>query len=220
MRPANPEETGVSTSTGPLLTSHEDFVVAHKHEFDELVDLREECASRSGSAPAQDVAWREGYPYEKRRRARTGLLHTGSVPGVHALLPRVRADAGRLGHAPDQAVVLGEPGRTGSQVRCAVPGPGQAGEALCHGQGEHGQVAGIHRSQGSHVPLHRHPPRALDGDREHDKKRARLEAIRHVLAQFDYPEKDARIVGRPDKLIVGRARRLHEIDESPSRLFP
>ncbi|MGA9745924.1 MAG: polyphosphate kinase 2 [Nocardioides sp.] len=56
--------------------------------------------------------------------------------------------------------------------------------------------------------------------KSNDKKRARLEAIRYVLSQFDYPEKDERIVGRPDRLIVGKAKRLHEIDESPSRLFP
>jgi polyphosphate kinase 2 len=56
--------------------------------------------------------------------------------------------------------------------------------------------------------------------KSNDKKRARLEAIRYVLDQFDYPEKNERAAGRPDRLIVGRAKRLHEVDESPSRLFP
>ncbi|WP_027862618.1 polyphosphate kinase 2 [Marmoricola sp. URHB0036] len=56
--------------------------------------------------------------------------------------------------------------------------------------------------------------------KSNDKKRARLEAIRFVLAQFDYPEKNKRIVGRPDKLIVGRARALHEVGEDSTRLFP
>lgn len=41
--------------------------------------------------------------------------------------------------------------------------------------------------------------------KSNDKKRARLEAMRHVLARFDYPEKDTELVGVPDKLIVGRA---------------
>jgi hypothetical protein len=32
-----------------------------------------------------------------------------------------------------------------------------------------------------------------------DKKRARLEAMRHVLGRFDYPDKDTEIVGSPDR---------------------
>jgi polyphosphate kinase 2 (PPK2 family) len=56
--------------------------------------------------------------------------------------------------------------------------------------------------------------------KSNDKKRARLEAIRFVLAQFDYPEKDEKVVGRPDKLIVGRPKTLHEMGESSDRLFP
>lgn len=39
--------------------------------------------------------------------------------------------------------------------------------------------------------------------KSNDKKRARLEAMRHVLASFDYPNKDHRAVGTPDPLIVG-----------------
>jgi hypothetical protein len=38
-----------------------------------------------------------------------------------------------------------------------------------------------------------------------DKKRARLNAMRHFLASVDYPDKDTRIVRAPDPLIVGRA---------------
>ena len=38
-----------------------------------------------------------------------------------------------------------------------------------------------------------------------DKKRARLEAMKHFLASIDYPGKDRRIVRKPDPLIVGRA---------------
>jgi polyphosphate kinase 2 len=38
-----------------------------------------------------------------------------------------------------------------------------------------------------------------------DKKRARLEAMRHFLSSIDYPGKDHRIVRPPDPLIVGRA---------------
>ncbi len=56
--------------------------------------------------------------------------------------------------------------------------------------------------------------------KSNDKKRARLEAIRLVLDHFDYPEKDAHVVKHPDKLIVGSGRTIHEVDESPDRLFP
>jgi len=38
--------------------------------------------------------------------------------------------------------------------------------------------------------------------RSNDKKRGRLEAMRVVLSQLDYPGKDHQIVGSPDPLIV------------------
>lgn len=56
--------------------------------------------------------------------------------------------------------------------------------------------------------------------KSNDKKRARIEAIRYVLSRFDYPEKDEDVVGRPDKKIIGRARKLHEAGEEPGKLFP
>nr|WP_253647882.1 polyphosphate kinase 2 [Williamsia deligens] len=44
--------------------------------------------------------------------------------------------------------------------------------------------------------------------KSNDKKRARVNAMRHVLSLFDYDGKDLEIVGAPDPLIVGRARDL------------
>ncbi|CAN5379034.1 polyphosphate kinase 2 [soil metagenome] len=41
--------------------------------------------------------------------------------------------------------------------------------------------------------------------KSNDKKRARVGAMRHVLAQFDYEGKDMGLVSRPDPLIVGPA---------------
>ena len=41
--------------------------------------------------------------------------------------------------------------------------------------------------------------------KSNDKKRARINAMRHVLSKFDYDNKDYEVVGRPDPLIVGRA---------------
>jgi polyphosphate kinase 2 (PPK2 family) len=42
--------------------------------------------------------------------------------------------------------------------------------------------------------------------RSNDKKRARLNAMRYYLNQFDYEGKDPSVIGEPDALIVQRAR--------------
>lgn len=41
--------------------------------------------------------------------------------------------------------------------------------------------------------------------KSNDKKRARLNCMRHFLASLDYPDKDVELVGAPDPLIVGQA---------------
>jgi polyphosphate kinase len=46
--------------------------------------------------------------------------------------------------------------------------------------------------------------------KSNDKKRARLEAIRHVLEQFDYEGKDVEVVGKPDRKIIGPSALLSE----------
>jgi len=46
-----------------------------------------------------------------------------------------------------------------------------------------------------------------------DKKRARLNGIRHVLASLPYPKKNPDIQIDPDPLIVGNASQVHEKDE-------
>lgn len=50
--------------------------------------------------------------------------------------------------------------------------------------------------------------------KSNDKKRARLEAMRHVLNQFDYPNKDHALVGTTDPLIVGSGADVLE-DDTP-----
>jgi hypothetical protein len=50
--------------------------------------------------------------------------------------------------------------------------------------------------------------------KSNDKKRGRLNAIRHVLHQFDYPGKDPAIATPPDPLIVGPASHAVDDDES------
>ncbi len=52
--------------------------------------------------------------------------------------------------------------------------------------------------------------------KSNDKKRARLEAMRHVLSRFDYPDKDHDVVGQPDPLIVGSAATILEQDKNPA----
>ncbi|HEX4430441.1 MAG TPA: polyphosphate kinase 2 [Frankiaceae bacterium] len=55
--------------------------------------------------------------------------------------------------------------------------------------------------------------------KSNDKKRARVEAFRHVLHQFDYADKDHAVVGVPDPLIVGPATHVYEHGESTDRIF-
>src|SRR5262249_39636031 len=54
--------------------------------------------------------------------------------------------------------------------------------------------------------------------KSNDKKRARLEAMRSLLAGIDYDDKDPGVVGQPDPLIVGAPADLREID--PGKLSP
>ncbi len=53
-----------------------------------------------------------------------------------------------------------------------------------------------------------------------DKKRARIEAMRHVLNLYDYEDKDAELIGVPDPQIVGPAALVLEHGESSDRRFP
>ena len=41
--------------------------------------------------------------------------------------------------------------------------------------------------------------------KSNDKKRGRINAMRHLLSKFDYDDKDDEVVGEPDPQIVGRA---------------
>jgi polyphosphate kinase len=54
--------------------------------------------------------------------------------------------------------------------------------------------------------------------KSNDKKRARLEAIRHVLERFDYEGKDAEVVGKPDQKIIGPSALLSE--QTSAESFP
>jgi polyphosphate kinase len=56
--------------------------------------------------------------------------------------------------------------------------------------------------------------------KSNDKKRARLNAMRYLLSQFDYDNKDVELVGVPDPHIVGSASQLFEADERPGHSLP
>ncbi|MBL9046895.1 MAG: polyphosphate kinase 2 [Tabrizicola sp.] len=50
--------------------------------------------------------------------------------------------------------------------------------------------------------------------KSNDKKRARLNCMRHFLSTLDYPNRNPEVVGTPDPLIVGRAAQILAADTS------
>ena len=48
--------------------------------------------------------------------------------------------------------------------------------------------------------------------KSNDKKRARLEAMRHVLSMLPYDGKDEEVVGQPDPLIVSSGGDIFQYD--------
>ena len=56
--------------------------------------------------------------------------------------------------------------------------------------------------------------------KSNDKKRARIAALSYVLWQLDYTDRDDKLIGTPDPLIVGRASTVYEQGERSDRLFP
>jgi polyphosphate kinase 2 len=56
--------------------------------------------------------------------------------------------------------------------------------------------------------------------KSNDKKRARLEAMRWVLAQFDYPGKNTKVVGIPDPLVIGDPASVYDSGETSTSTFP
>ena len=56
--------------------------------------------------------------------------------------------------------------------------------------------------------------------KSNDKKRGRLEAMRHLLSLFDYTDKNHQVVGVPDPLVVGPASDVFEQGERTVRSQP
>jgi polyphosphate kinase 2 len=51
--------------------------------------------------------------------------------------------------------------------------------------------------------------------KSNDKKRARINAMRYVLQQFDYPRRDREVAATPDSLVVGPPSQIYEHGETP-----
>ena len=56
--------------------------------------------------------------------------------------------------------------------------------------------------------------------KSNDKKRARINALRHVLHSLDYTGKNVGRVGETDALIVGPASSVYEAGEHTGRMYP
>lgn len=56
--------------------------------------------------------------------------------------------------------------------------------------------------------------------KSNDKKRARIEAMRWVLRQFDYPGKNTHLVGEADSLIIGKPETMYDEGENPTTALP
>jgi polyphosphate kinase 2 (PPK2 family) len=54
--------------------------------------------------------------------------------------------------------------------------------------------------------------------KSNDKKRARLEAMKHVLSKYDYEGKNEEVIGKPDRNIIGPASEMSE--HNPERTYP
>lgn len=55
--------------------------------------------------------------------------------------------------------------------------------------------------------------------KSNDKKRARIEVLRWVLTQFDYPGKNASVLGAPDPLIIGSPDSVYDQGETPTGII-
>ena len=56
--------------------------------------------------------------------------------------------------------------------------------------------------------------------KSNDKKRARLEAMKWLLIQFDYPGKDSKLIGAADSQIIGSPKDIYDQGERPATGFP
>ena len=56
--------------------------------------------------------------------------------------------------------------------------------------------------------------------KSNDKKRARIEVLRWVLSRFNYPDKNAVVIGANDPLIIGSPDDVYDQGETPTGVIP
>ena len=153
--------------------------------------------------PAQrrrDRAVRPVLVQPRRRGAGDGLLQSDPVPRLHARDPRARADARPLRHPPREAVVLRVPCRAGGPVRRTASDPVRRWKLSptdLASLDKWDDYTAAKETMFFHTDTGDAPWTVV---KSNDKKRARLEAMRVLLSQLDYPSKDTRLVGVPDPL--------------------
>ena len=155
------------------------------------------------------------------RRAGHGLLHPRRVPGVHAPGAGAGADAGALrastwsssgSRCPAPSSAPGSSIRQVDPVRQWKLSPMDLASLDKWDDYTEAKEAMFFYTDTADAPW--------TVVKSNDKKRARLEAMRHVLSVFPYAGRDDEVVGRPDPKLVGRGLNIVEGDERAETLYP
>ncbi len=118
------------------------------------------------------------------------------IPGIHAPGAGAGADARPLGHPAVQILVLGHARRTARPLHGARDRPAEDAGS-CRPSTRPASTAGTtiprRRRRCSSTPTP--PTRPGSIVKSNDKKRARLNCMRHFLSTVDYPNKDLAVIG-------------------------
>ena len=151
---------------------------------------------RASAGRRRDGALRPVLVQPLERRVGDGLLLRGGAPGVPALVPGVRADAGAVGDQGDQVLVLGRFEEQRSASRPATPSRSSAGSSATWTSPSTSYTSGTRwrrtppsSTPTSSRPLVRRPLRQQEA--------ARLNCIDHLLSQFDYVDVAPDVVELP-----------------------
>ena len=113
------------------------------------------------------------------------------IPGIHARGAGAGADAGPVGHPAVQILVLGHPGRAAHPLPGARDRPAEALEAVADRQGQSLDKWDDYTEAKEAMFFYTD---TADAPwvivKSNDKKRARLNCMRHFLSTIDYPNKD------------------------------
>ena len=121
--------------------------------------------------------------------------------------PRARAQPGRRRTAPVQVLVHRVARGAGPPLRGPPGRPAEAVEALAHGRSRAPPLRRLLRGPRRHARRHRQRRGPWTVVNSNEKRRARLEAIRHVLHSFDYDHRDDAVARPPDPRLCAPPRR-------------